>query len=131
MGGIHFPWTYPGVDWAAFEKMSAPAVWDNLPVGARLQIIVGVGILEAYGENSVALEADGEAHYMRGGKPGYYPTFDSRRSSGNSPTKQPSAFCVTRRSSTVASLWQASLDTAFMRTASTFLGRLFNATTIQ
>jgi hypothetical protein len=75
--GIHFPWTYPGVDWAAFEKMSAPAVWDNLPVGARLQIIVGVGILEAYGENSVALEADGEAHYMRGGKPGYYPTFDS------------------------------------------------------
>merc|ERR1719359_141636 len=75
--GIHFPWTYPGVDWAAFEKLSAPAVWDNLPVGARVQIIVGVGILEAYGENSVALEADGEAHYMRGGKPGYYPTFDS------------------------------------------------------
>jgi hypothetical protein len=74
--GIHFPWTYPGVDWAAFEKMSAPAVWDNLPVGARLQIIVGVGILEAWGENSVALEGDGEAHYMRGGKPGYYPTFD-------------------------------------------------------
>jgi len=74
--GIHFPWKYPGVDWAAFEKMSAPAVWDNLPVGARIQIIVGVGILEAWGENSVALEADGEAHYMRGGKPGYYPTFD-------------------------------------------------------
>jgi len=74
--GIHFPWTYPGVDWAAFEKMSAPAVWDNLPIGARVQIIVGVGILEAWGENSVQLEADGEAHYMRGGKPGYYPTFD-------------------------------------------------------
>merc|ERR1712224_126092 len=31
--GIHFPWTYPGVDWAAFEKMSAPAVWDNLQSG--------------------------------------------------------------------------------------------------
>jgi hypothetical protein len=75
--GIHFPWKYPGVDWAAFEKMSAPAVWDNLPIGARIQILVGIGILEAYGENSVALEADGEAHYMRGGKPGYYPTFDS------------------------------------------------------
>jgi hypothetical protein len=75
--GIHFPWKYPGVDWAEFEKMSAPAVWDNLPIGARIQILVGIGILEAYGENSVALEADGEAHYMRGGKPGYYPTFDS------------------------------------------------------
>jgi hypothetical protein len=75
--GIHFPWKYPGVDWAEFEKLSAPAVWDNLPVGARIQIIVAIGILEAYGENSVALEADGEAHYMRGGKPGYYPTFDS------------------------------------------------------
>merc|ERR1711869_38234 len=60
--GIHFPWTYPGVDWAAFEKMSAPAVWDNLPVGARLQIIVGVGILEAYGENSVALPASARRH---------------------------------------------------------------------
>jgi hypothetical protein len=74
--GIHFPWKYPGVDWAEFEKMSAPAVWDNLPIGARIQILVGIGILEAWGENSVALEADGEAHYMRGGKPGYYPTFD-------------------------------------------------------
>jgi len=74
--GIHFPWTYPGVDWAAFEKMSAPAVWDNLPIGARVQIIVGVGILEAWGESSPVLEADGEAHYMRGGKPGYYPTFN-------------------------------------------------------
>jgi hypothetical protein len=74
--GIHFPWTYPGVDWAAFEKMSAPAVWDNLPIGARVQIIVGIGILEAWGESSPVLEADGEAHYMRGGKPGYYPTFN-------------------------------------------------------
>jgi len=74
--GIHFPWAYPGVDWAAFEKMSAPAVWDNLPIGARVQIIVGIGILEAWGESSPVLEADGEAHYMRGGKPGYYPTFN-------------------------------------------------------
>jgi len=74
--GIHFPWTYPGVNWADFEKMSAPAVWDNLPIGARVQIIVGIGILEAWGESSPVLEADGEAHYMRGGKPGYYPTFD-------------------------------------------------------
>merc|ERR1719408_1188355 len=37
---IHFPWRYPGVDWKEFEQMSAPAVWDNLPVEARLQIIL-------------------------------------------------------------------------------------------
>merc|ERR1719311_1162918 len=94
--GIHFPWTYPGVDWVAFEKMSALAVWDNLPVGVRLQIIVGVGILEAYGENSVALEADGEAHYMRGGKPGYYPTFDSLYHQCRSTSMIHSSFSRTR-----------------------------------
>ena len=90
--GIHFPWNIqgpvPGTDLTAnlpaisFGEISAagsPAdQWDALPTAAKVQILCVVGFLEMYGETSVALELDGQKHYVRGGKPGYYPSFQNR-----------------------------------------------------
>merc|ERR1712118_501919 len=52
--------------------------WDALQSSAKLQIIGAVGFLEMCGEASVFLEADGQQHYVRGGKPGYYPTLKDK-----------------------------------------------------
>jgi hypothetical protein len=70
---IKFPWK-PFVD--APSGVSPQALWDGLPEAAKWQIILTVGFFEFWRENSYILSAEGEAHYMRGGKPGYYPTFD-------------------------------------------------------
>jgi len=56
--------------------LSAPAVWDAMPEIAKWQIILFVGVMEAWRENKVVLAAEGQSHYMSGGKPGYFPTFD-------------------------------------------------------
>merc|ERR1712032_1146328 len=52
--------------------------WDALPSSAKVQILGAVGFLEMCGEASVFLEADGQQHYVRGGKPGYYPTLKDK-----------------------------------------------------
>ena len=90
--GIHFPWNIqaplpwtsvtsdlPTISFADISAAGSPGdMWDALPTAAKVQIICVVGFLEMHGENSVALEADGQKHYVRGGKPGYYPSFKGR-----------------------------------------------------
>merc|ERR1719201_2077288 len=70
--GIKFPWK-PFVDISAD---SPQALWDAIPEAAKWQIILTIGFFEFWRENTYILSAEGEAHYMRGGKPGYFPTFD-------------------------------------------------------
>jgi len=74
--GIHFPWALGGgVTYADIAAAgSPPDQWDALPSAAKLQILLFIGLLEYFGESSYALEASGEKHYMKGGKPGFYPS---------------------------------------------------------
>jgi hypothetical protein len=92
---IYFPWDIqktldygpgwpftkdlPTVSFGDISAAGSPGdMWDALPTAAKVQIICVVGFLEMHGENSLALEADGQKHYVRGGKPGYYPSFQGR-----------------------------------------------------
>ena len=90
--GVHFPWNIQGpipfipgcedipvISFADIAAAGGPAdQWDALPTMGKVQILLVIGFLEMHGENSVALEADGQKHYVRGGKPGYYPSFKGR-----------------------------------------------------
>jgi len=69
----------PKISFADISAAGSPGdQWDALPTAGKLQILLVIGFLEMHGENSAALEADGQKHYVRGGKPGYYPSFKGR-----------------------------------------------------
>jgi len=68
--GVKFPW-------APFDSITAASPcdqWDALPEAAKYQIVLFVGFLEVFSEHSYILEAQGEKHYMKGGKPGFFPS---------------------------------------------------------
>jgi hypothetical protein len=75
--GVHWPWKLSNSlpDYSSFEGLSAPAVWDAIPTASKLQILIVVGFFEFWSESRYVLESEGQAHYMKGGKPGYFPTF--------------------------------------------------------
>jgi hypothetical protein len=75
--GIRWPWPLSTQlpDYSSFEGLSAPAVWDAIPTFSKLQIIIVVGFFEFWSESRFVLESEGQAHYMKGGKPGYFPSF--------------------------------------------------------
>mgnify|MGYP002849620062 CR=1 FL=1 len=79
--GITWPFkmTLDGADWPTLGEGGVPALWDQIPEGAKWQIITAIGCLEWYDEwqydNPAAqmpAMADKPKHYMRGGQPGAY-----------------------------------------------------------
>ena len=75
--GYCWPWNLTGdTPFSAISAAGSPGdQWDALPTEAKVQFFVFVGFLELIGELSPVIEANGEKHYVRGGKPGYYPQF--------------------------------------------------------
>ena len=73
-----FPWpqTLKGDPFPSVE-LSPPEQWDAIPLGAKLQIIGFVGFLEFWSELTPGEGSDvGQTHYMKGGQPGRFPSFD-------------------------------------------------------
>ena len=59
-------------------ELSPPEQWAAIPDIAKLQIIGFIGFLEIYSEASSSLTSSAYLpHYVNGGQPGKFPTFDS------------------------------------------------------
>merc|ERR1712048_1157956 len=60
--GIRWPWALTGdlPDCSSFQGLSAPDVWDKIPIEAKLQIIGVIGFFEFWSESTYLLEQDGQ-----------------------------------------------------------------------
>jgi hypothetical protein len=79
--GIHFPWEIPGDELCA-PGVSPVLLWENMPMEAKIQIILALGLFEFYSEAAVSLNPGMGGHYMRGGKPGFYPPLTVAKGEG-------------------------------------------------
>jgi hypothetical protein len=79
--GIHFPWKIPGDELCA-PGVSPVLLWDNMPIEAKAQIILTLGLFEFYSEAAVARNPSLGGHYMRGGKPGFFPPLKAGKGEG-------------------------------------------------
>jgi len=81
--GIHFPWasTLDGLTYADIAAAgSPPAQWDAVPTNAKWQIFFFIAGLELWSECAM------DKHYMKGGKPGAFPSFEPiRKEIGHPP----------------------------------------------
>ena len=77
--GICFPWDLAnGVSFASISAAGGPGdQWDALPTYAKVQILCFIGFLEMYSETPFFLGESGEKHYVKGGKPGFFPPFSA------------------------------------------------------
>jgi len=86
--GICFPWNLQGpflnlnqdtpvISFADISAAGGPAdQWDALPTPAKIQILGAVAFLEMWSEAPANLANAGTVHYVRGGKPGVFPSFE-------------------------------------------------------
>jgi hypothetical protein len=87
--GYHWPWNLQGplgslnadtpvISFGDISAAGGPAdQWDALPTAAKIQIIGFVGFLEMWSEFPANLKNAGTVHYVRGGKPGVFPSFEN------------------------------------------------------
>jgi len=70
--GIYFPWA-TSLDGTTYADIAAagspPAQWDAVPTNAKWQIFALIAGLELWSECAM------DKHYMKGGKPGAFPSF--------------------------------------------------------